>query len=461
MSTASNRNHQKGAATLVVVMVLFFIISLVAAYTSRNMIFEQRTSANQYRSSQAFEAAEAGLEWALTQLNFGRITTTCTPSSNTADTTFRQRYLDIDASTGKILARSITPAPAPPASPAPLTPQCVFDASTSDWNCSCPVNGAPVLNAPAGTAVAPAFRVRFVRINPLSALPPAQPNVIRAEVVGCTRLDNACLDFEGQGQTNEGRVVISSLIALTGNVASMPLAALTSRGAVALTPGGAMSVYNGASGSLGLTVQSGGIIDAGIVVQTTAGTPASTSLVPNDPALNLVAAAPYSASDRMFIAVFSMFRDSFRQQQGGVQKACAVGGCSTGSATTAGDVRNLIALNPGRPIWLTDSLIVDTPGDIGSAAEPVLLVVNGDVVFNVGGVTIHGLVYTRPLAPATNPDWVTSGSGQFSGAVVAEGGVSVGATSNLNINYNGDTLNILRGNTGTFARVPSSWADYQ
>jgi hypothetical protein len=34
-------------------MLLFFIISMVAAYTSRNLIFEQRTSANQYRSTQA------------------------------------------------------------------------------------------------------------------------------------------------------------------------------------------------------------------------------------------------------------------------------------------------------------------------------------------------------------------------------------------------------------------------
>ena len=56
---------QRGAASLVVVMVLFFIITLVAAYTSRNLLFEQRTSANQYRSTLAFETAEAGIEWAL------------------------------------------------------------------------------------------------------------------------------------------------------------------------------------------------------------------------------------------------------------------------------------------------------------------------------------------------------------------------------------------------------------
>ena len=52
-------------------MLLFFIISLVAAYAGRNLIFEQKTSANQYRATQAFEAAEAGLEWALAMLNGG------------------------------------------------------------------------------------------------------------------------------------------------------------------------------------------------------------------------------------------------------------------------------------------------------------------------------------------------------------------------------------------------------
>ena len=64
--------HAHGAAALIVVMMLFFVISMVAAYASRNLIFEQKTSANQYRATQAFEAAEAGLEWAAAMLNGAR-----------------------------------------------------------------------------------------------------------------------------------------------------------------------------------------------------------------------------------------------------------------------------------------------------------------------------------------------------------------------------------------------------
>jgi hypothetical protein len=51
------RSSEQGVATLTVVMVLFFIMALVAAYSSRNMVFEQRTATNQLRSTQALEAA--------------------------------------------------------------------------------------------------------------------------------------------------------------------------------------------------------------------------------------------------------------------------------------------------------------------------------------------------------------------------------------------------------------------
>ena len=89
---------QRGAAALIVVLLLFFIISLVAAYAGRNLIFEQRTSTNQYRATQAFEAAEAGLEWAVAMLNGGRVTADCIPPDpvDVAQPSFRQRYVEVD-----------------------------------------------------------------------------------------------------------------------------------------------------------------------------------------------------------------------------------------------------------------------------------------------------------------------------------------------------------------------------
>ena len=89
-----NPNKQSGVATLVVTMTLFFAMLLVAVFANRNLVFEQRGSANQYRATQAFEAAEAGLEWAQAQLNnVQRLGADCRASTDAAAATFRDRYL--------------------------------------------------------------------------------------------------------------------------------------------------------------------------------------------------------------------------------------------------------------------------------------------------------------------------------------------------------------------------------
>jgi Tfp pilus assembly protein PilX len=70
---------QRGVATLIVVMVLFFVLSMVAAYTSKNIVFEQRISSNLFQATVSTEAAEAGMEWALGMLNGSLIDDQCQP----------------------------------------------------------------------------------------------------------------------------------------------------------------------------------------------------------------------------------------------------------------------------------------------------------------------------------------------------------------------------------------------
>ena len=94
----ASQRQQRGAAALIVTMVLFFAMTLAAAYVNRNLVFEQRISANQYRATQAFEAAEAGLEWALAQLNNPlKLEADCRPGTSAQAKTFRERYLGFDA----------------------------------------------------------------------------------------------------------------------------------------------------------------------------------------------------------------------------------------------------------------------------------------------------------------------------------------------------------------------------
>jgi hypothetical protein len=121
-------------------------------------------------------------------------------------------------------------------------------------------------------------------------------------------------------------------------------------------------------------------------------------------------------------------------------------------------VRSAWELNPGRPLWLTGNLNIDSAGDIGSALDPVVIVVNGDLQFTTSGVTIFGVVYNR-LLPAGDTDWTTTGSGQVTGAVVAEGGVN--GTGAVTVAYDADVIRLIRFNNGSFVRVPSSWRDYR
>src|SRR6187551_945075 len=93
----SSPGRQRGAAAFVVTALLVFAMLIVVAVANRNAIVETRASANQYRTTQSFEAAEAGLEWALARLNDDApIGDDCLPSGDPAAPSFRERYLRDD-----------------------------------------------------------------------------------------------------------------------------------------------------------------------------------------------------------------------------------------------------------------------------------------------------------------------------------------------------------------------------
>ena len=85
----------RGIAALTVVMILFFILAMAAAYTNRTLIVEQRSTTNALHSAQAIDATEAATEWAIAQINGGRVTSTCSSSAVAADTSVRTRYIEL------------------------------------------------------------------------------------------------------------------------------------------------------------------------------------------------------------------------------------------------------------------------------------------------------------------------------------------------------------------------------
>jgi Tfp pilus assembly protein PilX len=403
---------QRGVASLAVVLVLFFIVSMVAAYTGRNLIFEQRTANNQYASSQAMDAAEAGLEWALAKANQGRIDADCAASANAGDTPFRERYLAINAASGSMTATA-------------ASATCVWNGA--DWDCRCPTAGDALPAQPAGAGTFPAFRVRFATLA-------TQPGVIRLESNGCTRLDANCLSFGGQGLASEGRTIVRAVVALAGALPRPPAAALTARGDI----GGAMQLVNTHAPANGTAVQTGGAIDdSALQIVGLPGTPTGEAVLAHDATLP-------AEADNYFASFFNQWPATHRRQPVAIALDCAAG-CN------AATLRALAARNPGRVIWAQGDLSLDTAGDIGSAAAPLMLVVEGDVTATTP-VTLRGVVYAR------KSDWALSGPATVRGAVVAEGGVTGADTPT--IVYDRAVIDRLRLAAGSFVRVPGGWRDY-
>ena len=98
---------QRGAATLAITLLLLFAMMVVAGIANRNLIFEQRASANQARTTKAFEAAEAGLEWAQAMLaSDASIGTDCAPEAAPGNASLRERLLAYDPDSGRFLPRN-------------------------------------------------------------------------------------------------------------------------------------------------------------------------------------------------------------------------------------------------------------------------------------------------------------------------------------------------------------------
>lgn len=443
---------QRGVAALVVVMVLFFVVSLVAAYTNRNLIFEQRTSANLSRATQSFEAAQAGIDWAVAMVNGGRIDTSCNPSANAGDTSFRDRYLQISTANGVVTPRDKSAGGAD----ARLSAACVYDGA--NWNCSCPVDSDPTPPVPAGDGQFPAFRVRFSQpIGSPSGWPGGTPvaGIVRVESVACPGFDfgaGRCLDF-GVPTGAQGRQFMSVVLALNSAVKTAPAAALTARGPVSTGGGANMKAYNDGTSTVrsyasraAVAVQSGGAVGSGISAYGAGGAPAASAIVANDTSLsNLAALGPLllDADARMFSTVFGLAPDDYRQQPA----AFVLGGCPC----TAANVRNAILMNPGRPIWITGDVSLDSGGDIGSSAAPVVLVVDGNLTASTA-LNVYGVVYVRA------DTWNLGGNATFIGAAVAEQDFT--SNSSTTFVYDDGVLWRTRFLNGSFVPIPSSWKDF-
>jgi hypothetical protein len=93
---------------------------------------------------------------------------------------------------------------------------------------------------------------------------------------------------------------------------------------------------------------------------------------------------------------------------------------------------------------------------VGSAANPVLLVVNGD--FNVSGnVTIYGFVF---VSGVTSADTDFTGNSSVIGSMVT--GDELNMSGNASITYNASEISAVKSSlTSSYnAKVSGSWKDF-
>jgi Tfp pilus assembly protein PilX len=470
MNTLKTGSRQRGVGTVLVVMVLFFVVSLMAAYTSRNLIFEQKTSANQTRATMAFEAADAGIEWTLAQLNGGLINDSCEDGTPGADNSFQQRYLSVNANGDFTRATRAVDS----------WPTCVFNGT--DWTCRCPNGTADTPPDSVGTGPAPSFRVWPATTEPTSptsspyapaAFP--RPAIISLASAGCSVLpananldsmggavasNSNCLSFLPRAGFGEGLGTARVYLGLRSGLVSPPSVPLTVRGAISTAPGLAkLRVINRDKPSDGYTVNTSEVVNPARFEATSVdGTPGSASFIDQDSRLQFPPAtgpAPLSSAERMFVAVFGMKRQTYRDQPG--LRVC-------NSPCTSALINDLLDNNPHRIIWVEGALTLDA--NIGTTDAPVLLIVNSDTLTLGTGVQIIGFVYMAGAASTINLP-VSTPAPSIAGALVTEGSLTASYASTpapgqeFTILYDPVSLNLLRTTYGSWVRVVGSWRDFK
>jgi hypothetical protein len=404
-------------AALLMTTLLFFVMVLGVAYSHRELIIEQRTAANQLRSMQAFEAAEAGLEWVVARINDNRrIDAACHPLASGA-TSLRDRWLRFDAA-----RRTHLPVTWWDGS-ADVPTQAACARGPHGWTCHCPID-APAVAPGAPAPAAAAFRVHAVAGD--------RPGVVRVVSAGCIGVADACHGTPDElGATARLEVTLGLLPGLR----SLPAAALTVRGDIGAGTA-TFSAHNG-DPATGLALHAGGSIDAPLAaLRGPPGGALATLALSGDGTLAAL------SRERLFAALFGSERSSWLARPGVVELACGLDCAGTLSRTLGSAGSNAL-------LHVTGDASIVGPVTLGSPAAPVLIVVSGALTLT-GAVVFHGAVHADTLT------WTGSG-GAIHGFAVADAGYA--GTGSPAFVYEPATLARLRG-SGAFARVSGSWRDF-
>ena len=421
--------QQRGIGTLTVSLVLLFCMTLVAFSTNNSLLFEQKTSANQLRSTRAFEAAEAGIEWASAMLNDDRsINPSCAAVTTSGAISFQKKYLPYTAAAGFAPSATRSGCSMRVASGVPV------------FSCSCPAAGTPPSLA---SSTDPTFTVQFQAVN-TTTVPggTADPGSVLITSYGCTAADSRCVP--GSSASSDSFQQLSVILKFRSLLFIVPAAAVTIGNNFNLGSA-AVSIANTDTGTNGTLVNSGGTCCGSHPFKSAAtlpGTPPENSIITGDTSLSALSNNP----DGMFQ---SFFGTSVAQYKANPKTTVLTAAMCGNNCQSAFDT----AYAKGARFFYLEADLDVSSGTIGSANDPVSIVTSAQIGIR-GGTNLWGLIY------GDTDNWNLNGQGNgfVHGAVVARKNFSVNGSPDLI--YDPDVLKKLQGQTGTILRVPGSWKDF-
>lgn len=418
--------RQRGAATLVVVMVLFLIMALLAAYANRSLLFEQRISANFYRASVSAEASEAAIEWTLAQLNGPAVDNACKPVV-AGGQRFADRYLTISTTDRRIT---------PNAKEKPGV-DCAREVGGDGWNCRCLEAGGahPARAALPGGEQSPSFGIFEMAAG-------KRGGTFAIRVVGCsTSAFGTCFGDLGEISSQQiSRNLVDVTLGLVSAVRSPPATPLVVRGDVDST-GDGLGLHNADPRTTGMLATLGGnwtgMVDGRL--ESVPGTSAAQTVSQGDATLKNSADA--EAVFRMFMGASSM---RF-QQHPSLRKLSCSGDCAGAleKAYQAGQ----------RMVWVEGKLDLTSNKVIGSISDPMLVVASGNVTLD-GPFQFSGMLVTLGNLAWTN----AAGAPSVINGIVLVGG-AVRTEGRMDIVYQQIVTDNLSNRMGSYVRVPGSWLD--
>ena len=424
----SGSARMRGAGTLAIVGLLLLATMVALMYLNRGIIFEHRSASNQWRSTQALETAEAGLEWATGMLNSPYDLGADCQFLASANVSFRKQYVMTQWNDALAPSSDIVPSAALPA--------CRITAAGR--TCSCPA--ANTTEAPTIAGTGASFSVRFEAVA-------GEAEAVRVTAWGCATTEGGQVCHAGNATGTDANARVQVVLKLKPVLRAAPASPLTCGGSCALS--GSYNLRNLDVTTNGILINAGQGIstNSGVGLSTLPGQPTGNSLIGSDASLAGIASADATCSNSgMFKAYFGSTIEAYQRSPS----------TKTLSCTSASDCSTKLrgAYDDGwRSFYFSSDVQLSGNQTLGSAADPVTLVTPNALKIN-GNWTVYGLLFSN----SADVDDLGTGSAVIQGAQISCANYK--NNGNGTLDYNPEALKNARRFSALLVRVPGSWKDF-